>query len=225
MKKEVLSVRNKRRSHIFAVPLMFLLVMILIGAGFVFDMRMTPIVNTLALSRAQNLTTVIINDTVAELMADERYDFSELIKIDYDESGKISALKADSVQMNKLKSIISVAITKAIGEIEESRISIAAGTLTGSTFLTGRGPKIDLNVHISCSCSIEVRNSFEYSGINQTMHKAMLDITTNVYVLSVGESLSSQVFTSIPVAETVIIGQIPEIYAGKDDSLWQDLIN
>lgn len=190
-----------------------------------FDMRMTPVINTLALSRAQNLATVIINNTVSELLAEDNGGFDELIEIEYDENGKIAALKSDSVQMNKLKSLISVRITKAIGEIEESRISIAAGTLTGSTFLTGRGPKIDLNVHISCSCSIEVRNTFNYSGINQTMHKAMLDVTTNVYVLSVGETLSSQVFTSIPVAETVIIGQIPEIYAGKDDSLWQDLIN
>lgn len=217
--------RRKRKKISSLVPFMLVFAVVTAGISIVFDMRMTPVINTLALSRAQNLATVIINNTVSQLLSDENGSFGELIKIEYDESGKIAALKSDSVQMNKLKSLISVGITKAIGEIEESRISIAVGTLTGSTFLTGRGPKIDLNVHISCSCSIEVRNTFNYSGINQTMHKAMLDVTTNVYVLSVGETLSSQVFTSIPVAETVIIGQIPEIYAGKDDSLWQDLIN
>ena len=193
--------------------------------SFISDNRMTPIINTLALSRAQNLATVIINDTVAEALGADGCSFSRLITTEYDDSGKIAALSVDSVGMNRLKSLISVSITKAIGEIEESRISIAAGTLTGSTLLTGRGPKITLNVHISCACSIEVRNSFEYTGINQTVHKVMLDITTDVYVLSVGNTLSSQVFTSIPVSETVIIGQIPEIYAGKDDTLWQDLIN
>ena len=217
----------KRRNHIKGFTLIkIFIVFVLIGAVyFVADERMTPIINTLALSRAQNLATVIINDTVADMLSDGDYSFSELIKIGYDSNGKISALTADSVRMNRLKSLISVSITNAIGEIEGSKISIALGTLTGSTFLTGRGPKIDLNVNISCSCSIEVRNSFEYSGINQTMHKVMLDIITNVYVLSIGNTLTSQVFTSIPVAETVIIGQIPEIYAGKDDALWQDLIN
>ena len=198
---------------------------LIIALSLVCDDRMTPIINTLALSRAQNLATVIINDTVAEALSDDSYNFSQLIKTEYDDNGKIAALSVDSVGMNRLKSLISVSITRAIGEIEESRISIALGTLTGSSFLTGRGPKITLNVHISCACSIEVRNSFEYTGINQTVHKVMLDITTNVYVLSVGDTLTSQVFTSIPVSETVIIGQIPEIYAGKDDSLWQDLIN
>ena len=203
----------------------FISAALIITLSFVCDNRMTPIINTLALSRAQNLATVIINDTVADALSDDSYNFSQLIKAEYDDNGKIASLSVDSVGMNRLKSLISVSITRAIGEIEESRISIALGTLSGSSFLTGRGPKITLNVHISCACSIEVRNSFEYTGINQTVHKVMLDITTNVYVLSVGDTLTSQVFTSIPVSETVIIGEIPEIYAGKDDSLWQDLIN
>ncbi|MBQ2759886.1 MAG: sporulation protein YunB [Clostridia bacterium] len=215
--------RSKNSAALFVK--LFITVVLIAALCFVSDMRMTPVINTLALSRAQNLATVIINDTVADMLSSGGESFNELIKIEYDAAGKISALTADSVKMNRLKSLISVSITEAIGRIEESRISIAIGTLTGSTFLTGRGPKIDLNVHISCSCSIEVRNSFEYSGINQTMHKVLLDITTNVYVISVGETLTSEVFTSIPVAETVIIGQIPEIYAGKDDALWQDLIN
>jgi len=218
-------VRNNKRKGMFSLVKLLIVVLVAIALYFFCDERMTPVINTLALSRAQNLATVIINDTVAEMLSDGTSDFSDLVKIEYDSAGKISALKADSVGMNRLKSLISVSITKAIGEIEESKISIALGTLTGSTFLTGRGPKIDLNVNISCSCSIEVRNSFEYSGINQTMHKVMLDITTNVYVLSIGNTLTSEVFTSIPISETVIIGQIPEIYAGKEDSLWQDLIN
>lgn len=217
---------RRRKSFKIKALSVILVLCVLIGVfSYVFDKRMTPIINTLALSRAQNLATVIINDTVAGALGNENYSFSRLIITEYDESGKIAALSVDSVGMNRLKSLISVSITKAIGDIEESRISIAAGTLTGSSFLTGRGPKITLNVHISCACSIEVRNSFEYTGINQTMHKVMLDITTDVYVLSVGNTLTSQVFTSIPVSETVIIGQIPEIYAGKDDSIWQDLIN
>ncbi len=218
-----MKVKKNRRS--FSVFMIIIASALIIAAVFITDKKMTPLINTLALSRAQNLTTLIINDTVGEMLVGGNDTFSELINIEYDENGKISALTTDSIKMNRLKSLIGVSITEAIGEIEESRISVALGTLTGNSLLTGRGPKIDLNVHISCSCSIEVRNTFEYSGINQTLHKVLLDVTTNVYVLSVGENLTSQVYTSIPVAETVIIGQIPEIYAGKDDSLWQDLIN
>lgn len=225
MKKRGVFVHKKKNKKIFLLIKILIALILVVGIYVASDRRMTPVINTLALSRAKNLATVIINDTVADMLSSNEFSFDELIKTEYDENGKISSLAADSIAMNKLKSLISVNIANAIGEIEESRISVALGTLTGSTFLTGRGPSIDLNVHISCTCSIEVRNSFEYTGINQTMHKVMLDITTDVYVLSVGETLSSQIFTGIPISETVIIGQIPEIYAGKDDSLWQDLIN
>ncbi len=216
--------KSRRRVKFSSVIFIFLAVIIFFTAVFA-DKKMTPLINTLALTKAQNLTTLIINNTVSEMLSADNNSFTDLMKIEYDENGKISSLSADSIKMNRLKSMISVSITDAIGQIEESSISIALGTLTGNAFLRGRGPQIELNVHISCSCTIEVRNTFEYSGINQTMHKVFLDVTANVYVLSVGENLTSQVFTSIPVAETVIIGQIPEIYAGKDDSLWQDLIN
>ena len=215
--------RNKKKAY--ALVMLFVIAVLIVAVYFIADIRMTPVVNTLALSRAQNLATVIINDAVAEILSDNKNDFSGLIVEEYDDSGKIAALSVNSVGMNRLKSLISVHITRAIGEIEESKINIALGTLTGSSLLTGRGPRITLNVHISCASSIEVRNSFEYTGINQTVHKVMLDIKTDVYVLSAGNTLTSQFFTSIPVSETVIIGQIPEIYAGKDDSLWQDLIN
>lgn len=217
--------RGRRKSRFFPFVLLVLLTSLTVFSVFAVDKKMTPVINTLALSKAQNLTTLIINDTVGEMLSDGNNNFSDLIKTEYDENGKISALSTDSIKMNKLKSLISVSITEAIGKIEESRISVALGTLTGNTLLTGRGPNIDLNVHISCACSIEVKNSFEYTGINQTMHKVILEVTTDVYVLSVGENLTSRVYTSIPIAETVIIGQIPEIYAGKDDSLWQDLID
>lgn len=217
--------RGRRKSRFFPFVLLVLLTSLTVFSVFAVDKKMTPVINTLALSKAQNLTTLIINDTVGEMLSDGNNNFSDLIRTEYDENGKISALSTDSIKMNKLKSLISVSITEAIGKIEESRISVALGTLTGNTLLTGRGPNIDLNVHISCSCSIEVKNSFEYTGINQTMHKVILEVTTDVYVLSVGENLTSRVYTSIPIAETVIIGQIPEIYAGKDDSLWQDLID
>lgn len=216
--------KSRKKRKLKAFILIFFAGIVIFTVVFA-DKKMTPLINTLALTKAQNLTTLIINNTISDMLSEDNNSFTDLMKIDYDENGKISALSADSIKVNRLKSMISVSITDAIGQIEESHISIALGTLTGNAFLLGRGPEIDLNVHISCSCSIEVRNTFEYSGINQTMHKAFLDITANVYVLAVGENLSSQVFTSIPIAETVIIGQIPEIYAGKDDSLWQDLIN
>lgn len=197
---------------------------ILTSAVFMFQKNMKPIVRTFALTKANNLTTVTVNNTINSILSSGEIHYNDLVDIEYDSQGKISAVKTDSIAMNMLKTVVSVNISEALGGIEETSISIPVGTLTGSSFLTGLGPSVKMRTSLSCSCSIEVKNSFEYSGINQTLHKILLEVTAFVYVISMGEAVSTQVFTAIPVAQTVIIGEIPEIYAGADDTLWQDLI-
>ena len=217
----------KKRNKKFKKTAFFLLIAaaVLITGTVFFESRMTTLVKTLAISRAGNIATVVINKTVAGMLSENVEIYNDLVKIEYDSNGKISAVKTDSIHMNMIKTNVSVNIAKAVSEIQESKISIAAGTLTGSTLLTGKGPKINLGISLSCSCNIEVKNSFEYSGINQTLHKVILEINTTVYVITMGSTQSTSVVTNIPIAETIIIGEIPEIYAGREDTLWQDLIN
>ena len=216
--------RNKRKSRFRFYIFILCIACVLIGAVFIFQRNMKPIVRTFALTKANNLTTVTVNNTINSILSSGDFHYEDLVDIEYDSQGKISAVKADSISMNMLKTVVSVKISEALSGIEETSISIPVGTLTGSTFMTGLGPGVKIRTSLSCSCSIDVKNSFEYSGINQTLHKILLEVTAYVYVISMGDAVSTQVFTAIPVAQTVIIGEIPEIYAGADDTLWQDLI-
>lgn len=218
--------RRKRKPKSRAALFLFLVCIVcIIGITvFIFQESMKPIVKTFALTKANNITTVTVNNTINEILRSGDFHYDDLVSIEYDSQGKISAVKTDSIAMNILKTVVSVKISEAVSSIEKTNISIPMGTLTGSTFMTGLGPPVNIRTSLSCSCEIEVKNSFEYSGINQTLHKILLEVTAYVYVITMGDAVSTQVFTAIPVAQTVIIGDIPEIYAGADDTLWQDLI-
>ena len=218
--------RNRQKTmRSFRLFLFLFATVCIIGVSFfLFQKSMKPIVKTFALTKANNLTTVTVNNTINEILSSGDFHYDDLVSIEYDSQGKISAVKTDSIAMNMLKTVVSVKISEAVSSIEKTSLSIPMGTLTGSAFMTGLGPEINIRTSLSCSCAIEVKNSFEYSGINQTLHKILLEVTAFVYVIAMGESVSTQVFTAIPVAQTVIIGDIPEIYAGADDTLWQDLI-
>ena len=80
--------RNRRNGAAFIKLL--IVAVLFIAVYFFADTRMTPIVNTLALSRAQNLATVIINDTVAAMLSDNKNDFSGLIIEEYDGNGTLA---------------------------------------------------------------------------------------------------------------------------------------
>jgi hypothetical protein len=56
------------------------------------------------------------------------------------------------------------------------------------------------------------RNEFSSSGINQTRHQIMMDITVDLIVLFAGKRETDKVTVSVNVAETVIIGNVPNMY-------------
>lgn len=53
---------------------------------------------------------------------------------------------------------------------------------------------------------------FEHAGINQTRHRVYLIVNTEAKVIVPFNSSNMHVTTYLPVAETIIVGKIPENY-------------
>ena len=62
------------------------------------------------------------------------------------------------------------------------------------------------------SSSSEFRNQFETAGINQTRHQIILQIDVTISILLPGFTTATNVSSAVTVAETVIVGSVPESY-------------
>ena len=62
------------------------------------------------------------------------------------------------------------------------------------------------------STTASFRNTFGSAGINQTRHQILLDVQVNMSILLPGFRTSTKVNNEISVAETVIVGSVPENY-------------
>lgn len=63
-------------------------------------------------------------------------------------------------------------------------------------------------------------SEFEDAGINQTRHKIILKVSTNVMTIAPFYSSLQNFENDITIAETVIVGNIPETYynlSGMED--------
>ena len=60
--------------------------------------------------------------------------------------------------------------------------------------------------------STEFENLFTDAGINQTKHRIVLNVEVVVSILMPGYTTSTVVESSLAVAETVIVGAVPETY-------------
>ena len=103
-----------------------------------------------------------------------------------------------------------------VGEVAERDLVIPLGTLTGSALLAGRGPGFTVRMQSVGSCSARFENRFSQAGINQTTHRIILCVEVNMSILLPGFQTSTQVDASFSVAETVIVGDVPESYTYFD---------
>lgn len=66
--------------------------------------------------------------------------------------------------------------------------------------------------------STQYKSEFAAAGINQTRHKIVLVINTEVIIILPTASASVTVSTQITVSETIIVGTVPNNYVNVDET-------
>ncbi|MBE6908370.1 MAG: sporulation protein YunB [Ruminococcaceae bacterium] len=174
--------------------------------------HLKPILTSLAAARVANTVTRIVTAAVNETVYDGNVDYDSLISLEKDVEGRIVAVKSNMAAFNRLQSAILAEVLERMSEVDTRELSIPAGTLTGSPLLAGRGPSVTVRMQSVGSPSAHFENEFTDAGINQTRHRIMLVVDVSVGILLPGFSTATRVSNSFTVAETVIVGSVPENY-------------
>lgn len=191
------------------------LLILLIFAAFllVLNEHVRPIMESITTNQARVMSVNIINSAVADELKKNEVSYSDLVSVERNDSGEVLAITTNMVKMNELKAVIIKDVQEKMGENSHVDVGIPIGTFTGNDFLHGRGPEVPLRLTLSGNVNAEFKSSFESAGINQTKHQIYLNIHTSVYSLIPGFATTTEVDTNLPVAETVIVGQVPQVVA------------
>lgn len=179
----------------------------------VLDWRMRPMVRDYSGNTAKTMSMKAASDAVARVLNEGGYDYEGLIRISRNESGDIDALETNAMTVNRLQSAVTAALLEEFSGDRFRDLSIPVGSLTGSALLTGRGPRVPLRLQQSGAVVTRLTSTFEEAGINQTNHRLELSLTFTVVALIPGHSTSVEVETNVLVAETVLVGKVPDAYA------------
>ena len=199
---------GKEKTLLLASALAFAL----LALGIVAAMHLKPILTSLATTRVSNTVNGIVGVAVNETIYSGDVDYDRLISFEKDNEGRITAVKSNMAEFNRLQSAILVEILTKLSEVSTKDISIPIGTLTGSPLLAGRGPLIRVRMQSVGSSSARFENAFTSAGINQTKHQIYLVVDVYVSILLPGFSTVTKVSSSYAVAETVIVGSVPDNY-------------
>lgn len=199
--------RREKSLLLAAAAALALLALVLVAA-----MHLKPILTSLATARVSNTVNGIVSAAVNDTIYSGDVDYDRLISFEKDNEGHITAVKSNMAEFNRLQSAIIEEVLGKLSEVSTRELSIPFGTLTGTPLLAGRGPLIRVRMQSVGSSSAHFENAFTSAGINQTKHQIYLVVDVYVSILLPGFSTMTKVSSTYAVAETVIVGSVPDNY-------------
>lgn len=191
-----------------------MLIILLIAAVLLLMLRSKYDAVMVELTRTQvtNSTSDLINDAIAEQIATGKIEYDRIVYFEKDLDGKITALKTNIGEVNKLKTDTLNIINDEILSNEHSQMGIPLGSLFLPELLSGKGPEIPVKILSIRNSDANFESSFTHAGINQTMHQLKMCVLIDVSVLVLGQTVSFTVASDVVIAETVIVGAVPDTF-------------
>lgn len=201
--------RRKKRLR----RILILVLLLLILGGILLHIRVNPLTEELAMARITDVASNVINQAVSVQIEEGDVQYEDLVTLQRDDSGQITALSTNMREMNRLKTQLLSILDEDIYDVSDDEISVPMGNLTGVQLLSGRGPSIPVKIVAVSSSDANFRGEFSDAGINQTIHRVMMDVALDLIILLPSGTVTEQVSTEVCVAETVLLGPVPESYA------------
>ena len=177
-----------------------------------FRSRYQNMIRDLARTQVMNSTSDLTNDAIAKQMADGIIQYDRIVYFEKDLNGRITALKTNISEVNRLKTDILNIINDEILALDTSDIGIPLGSLIFPELLSGKGPAIPVHILSIRNSDAVFASNFSQAGINQTLHQLTMDVSVDVAVLVLGKTDSFTINSEVVVAETVIVGEVPQTY-------------
>jgi len=174
--------------------------------------RLWPVVRSLAQTQVINTASDLINDAILEQIMEGQIQYDRIVYFEKDLNGRITALKTNMAEVNRLKTETLNIINDEILAQDTESLGVALGSLILPEFFSGRGPTIPVRILAIRNSDANFQSEFTEAGINQTLQKLRMDVILDVTILVLGRTETFTVSSQMVVAETIIVGDVPATY-------------
>ena len=202
--------RYPKNRHIFIK-----LLLILIAVGTVITVvlaKLEPALEKMAAIMISNDVTEYLNDAVAIMVEDGEFRYGDLVTIERNSEGDVAVLTTNMARINLLQTEIASYVMEKLSDQMKTSIKIPFGNLVGGTIMSGRGPNIPVRILSVSNFYTDFSNDFTEAGINQTRHRIIIDFEVEIDMLIPGGTVRENIDASVVVAETVIVGDVPNTF-------------
>lgn len=208
---KLLRVKMRRKFLIF---LFVLLTVSIVGIVFI-DTSLKPTMNAVAEVRVRYYAVDIMNRAIKQVTASND-SIKSVVEVLTNADGSVKLVQTDSVEMNRLSTLVSQTAQDMLQELTEINISIPLGSIVSNGIFSGKGPNIIVNMVPAGAVNTSFSTEFENAGINQTRHRVYLEVTAQVRMVAPLSGGAIEVKTVVPITEMIIVGDVPDTYINVD---------
>ena len=201
--------RNKTENSIFKNKLLIFLFMFTVIFVFI-DSRIRPQIITLARYKVQSVVTQAANQAIIEQMEQSPLSYGDLITVQRNENGEITLLSYNALEVNRLKSQITSTVISKVQMMDKANIYIPIGSISNLDMLNNKGPLLHFVITPAAFVETDIESEFETTGINQVNHRIFIVLKISASALIPNYSTDVEFKTRVCVAQTVIVGKVPE---------------
>jgi len=190
------------------------LLLLLAAALVLLEWTIRPTLHLLAEARITNIAMEAMYRVVQKRTSTLSY--RELIHLEKDDRGRITVMQPNTTAINELAASTTLAIQQELERLSAATVGIPLGQVMGSKLFANYGPRIPIRLTPTAIPVVNVRESMEQAGINQTKHTLYVEVAVTMKVVMPLLSTGVELRNSFPIAQTVLLGEVPQTYLQLD---------
>jgi len=200
----------------------FWFIMLLLAGGIFFwvDRAMRTTILKIAEVEVVQMANEAIYKSVQQELWSKNLEYQDFVQVQKDNLGHVVFIQANTVKITRTAADIALVAQQSLCQLEEQKLSLPLGILTGTQLLANKGPKVRVAIMPIGTVKVNIKDKFEPAGINQTRHQIWLDFDTQVKIAIPTMSADSKVVAQVPLAESIIVGDVPGTFVNVTGGLF-----
>lgn len=209
--------KNRRRASKISISV-FLILIGLLALLIVADGVIRSVISGYPMSVATGVMLEMMDRAMENVLDENLPDPNAVDDVKYGADGMVLAIETNTSDLNAVKTAFSDELSKLLNEYGNTiTVQVPLGTLIGNEYTIGRGPEVEFKLRYSWTVKTDLNSTFYEAGINNTLHSIELNVTNRIFIIIPWGNSTQDVSTKYILAETVIVGKIPDAYTGVYD--------
>ncbi len=188
------------------------------------DIKLRVVATSLAKYALSSALSSAINTAAVKLIEENGLTYDKVSNLKRDQENRVTSIEIDTNSINRFKGALVKAVQEELEKEGSVTVEVPVLAAFGVYYTYLSYPKISYTLSTVRIVSTNYKNEFFEAGINQVLHRISVSVGAAGNMAVVGRDTVVNEITDFTLAETVIVGAVPDAYT-KIDYANEDIVD